>query len=187
MKQSQCPRFHLYHQPDPDTGGCPVCAAQALDLTRTRSLFAGADGLVDTATTVAAPFDSAPGRGQPAAGHSLSSVDPVVGWLACVAGPERGRDWRLVCGPNSLGRGEGADVRLAADPAVSRERHAVIDFDPRHSRFTLAPGGGRGLVSCNGLQVLAEQPLAAHDRIALGGTTLVFVPLVGQRFSWVGA
>ena len=74
--------------------------------------------------------------------------------------------------------------RLAGDPAVSRDRHAVISFDPRRRSFSLAPGDGPGLVYRNGQEVVMPVTLAAHDRIEVGGSTLLFVPLVGPRFSW---
>ena len=108
----------------------------------------------------------------------------MVGWLACVAGPDRGRDWRLVSGRNAIGRADGMPVQLSGDPKVSRDRHAVVSFDPRRAAFTLAPGDGQGLVYLNGQEVLVGTPLAAHERIELGDSVLVFVPLVGERFAW---
>ena len=39
-------------------------------------------------------------------------IDPVVGWLVCVNGPEKGNDYRLKAKINTIGRGEGNDVSL---------------------------------------------------------------------------
>ncbi|MBK7062959.1 MAG: FHA domain-containing protein [Rubrivivax sp.] len=190
MNQVQCPRFHLYHLVDSVDGGCPVCATQETDLSKTRSLFgpAGADHPDhpdhDPDDTLA-PTPRVDGNKTVGAyAHLGAGVEPVVGWLACVGGPDRGRDWRLVSGRNHLGRGDGVGVQLMADPGVSRGRHAVISFDPRRSSFTLAPGDGAGMVYCNGREVVLPLTLAAHDRIELGSSALVFVPLVGARFSW---
>jgi hypothetical protein len=193
MKQYQCPRFHLYNAPEGHQGGCPVCAAQDAELARTRGLWSpdvavAMAGVDPAARTLDPPVD------RPAAGRDVgrtvgrydalgAAVDPVVGWLVCVAGADKGRDWRLVGGLNAVGRGDAMPVRLN-DPAVSRERHALISFDPRSARFLLAPGEGRALVYCNGQEVLVPVPLRAHDRIELGGSTLVFVPLVGADFGW---
>jgi hypothetical protein len=116
--------------------------------------------------------------------HLGSAVDPVVGWLACVDGPDKGRDWRLVSGRNAIGRADGMPVRLASDTSVSRDRHAVVSFDPRRRSFSLAPGEGSGLVYCNGQEVVMPVTLVPLDRIELGASTLVFVPLVGANFSW---
>ena len=42
MIQHQCPRFHLYHAPEGQDSGCPVCAAQDAELPRTRGVWDGA-------------------------------------------------------------------------------------------------------------------------------------------------
>lgn len=178
MKQVLCPRQHLYHVADGEDAPCPVCASLDAEIEPTRGVYLPA---ADAAT------GPVPGAGAPTIGayaHLGAPVEPVVGWLACVDGPDKGRDWRLTSGRNGIGRGEQMPVRLALDGAVSRERHAVVSFDPRHARFTLAPGDGQGLVYLNGQELLMPQPLAPHDRIELGASTLVFVPLVGERFRW---
>lgn len=182
MKQYQCARHHLYNAPAGHSGGCPVCASQDAELARTRGLWAAADG------TVQPQPPSTPGGGLPptvgAYAHLGAMVQPVVGWVACIAGPDQGRDWRLVAGRNTVGRGEGMAVRLDGDTSVSRDRHAVISFDPRRGSFSLAPGEGSGLVYHNGHEVVMPVTLAAHDRIELGNSVLQFVPLVGERFAW---
>ena len=189
MIQHQCPRFHLYHAPAGDDGGCPVCAAQDAELSKTRGVWQAADAGLDADITrdpVPPPADTT-ATTPPTIGayaHLGTQIEPVVGWLACIDGPDKGQDWRLVSGRNAIGRGEGMPVRLATDHSVSRERHAVLSFDPRRGSFTLAPGDGRGLVYCNGQEVLMPRPLAAFDRIEVGSSMLLFVPLVGERFTW---
>ena len=192
MKQFQCPRFHLYNAPDGHTGGCPVCAAQDAELARTRGIWAdeaaaAAAGITVDPRTRTPDLPPPSPTTPPTVGvydRIGAVVEPVVGWLACVAGPDKGRDWRLVGGRNAIGRGEGMAVRLAGDAAVSRERHALVSFDPRSRRFMLAPGEGQALVYRNGQEVLVPVLLQPHDRIELGGSTLVFVPLVGAGFDW---
>ena len=195
MRQYQCARFHLYNAPEGDSGGCPVCAAQDAELAKTRGLWEGdresdpsAGQNPDPDLTLepgqAAPLSSSDKKTIGAYAHLGVAVEPVVGWLACIDGPDKGRDWRLVSGRNTIGRGDGSPVRLAADPAVSRERHAVLSFDPRRAVFTLAPGDGHGLIYRNGVEVLMPVTMDAFDRIELGGSTLLFVPLVGDRFTW---
>lgn len=201
MKQYQCARLHLYNVPDGEAGetaACPVCAAEAEQaaLPRTRGIWTGVAADDDPDATVEPAYDPRDPRGLhgrldpqaaqrahaalPTVGvyaHLGVAQEPVVGWLVCIAGPERGRDWRLVSGRNTLGRGEGMAVRLAADMSVSRERHAVISFEPRRRAFSLAPGEGQALVYCNGEEVAVPRALAANDRIELGTSVLVFVPL----------
>lgn len=113
-----------------------------------------------------------------------TGIDPVVGWLVCVAGPDRGADYRLHSERNFIGRGETSDVRIASDKTISRENHLSISFDPKKDSFRLLPGDGRGLVYLNGDELVSPVLLKAGDRIELGETTLLFVPLCGSGFRW---
>lgn len=113
-----------------------------------------------------------------------ASIEPVVGWLVVTTGPWAGRDFRLLAGRTSIGRDASMDVALTADPRVSRERHALVTYDPRSNQYRLVPGDGSGLVYLNGDAVDVPTTLSAHDRIEVGETTLVFVPLCGDAFRW---
>ena len=111
-------------------------------------------------------------------------AEPVVGWLVCERGPERGRDYRLYAGRNFVGRDPKMQVALMGDARVSRDRHAVVSYDPRGNGFRVAPGEGAGLAYLNGAPVDGPLDLRAYDRIEVGETTLVFVPLCSDRFRW---
>ncbi len=111
-------------------------------------------------------------------------IDPVVGWLVCVKGPSRGRDYRVRSGRNGIGRSETMDVQITGDDTVSRENHAFLVFEPRKRSFSIRPGDGRGLVYLNGDEVVHAADIKAHDRIELGETQLMFVPLCGESFNW---
>ena len=63
--------------------------------------------------------------------HKKVGIDPVVGWLLCVDGPEKGRDYRIRSGRNSIGRAENMDICISGDSSISRERHAIIAYDPK--------------------------------------------------------
>lgn len=183
MTQLQCAQGHLYSVAPGQSELCPVCATMSAELLKTRGIYE------PQATRPADPDHYAAGDTTRTVGvydHLATEVDPVVGWLACVDGADRGRDWRLVAGRNPIGRGEGMPVRLSGDAAVSRERHAVVSFEPKRQAFTLLPGESRGLVYHNGVEVLTPVALKAHDRIELGKSTLIFIPLAGPDFSWSG-
>lgn len=111
-------------------------------------------------------------------------ADPVVGWLVVVDGPDRGRDFRLHAGRNFVGRSAEMHVALTNDPYVSRERHAVIAYDPRASRFRVTPGDSAALVYRNGEAVDAPQELQSGDEVEIGHTRLRFVPLCTDTFKW---
>lgn len=112
-------------------------------------------------------------------------VDPVVGWLVCVEGPDRGRDYRIRNGRNFIGRDESMHIAIRNDAGISRDKHAVISFEPRRAQFKLLPGDSAGLTYVNDETVDAAVELKPFDRIELGETKLVFVPFCGERFQWL--
>jgi hypothetical protein len=112
------------------------------------------------------------------------AVDPVVGWLVCVEGADRGRDYRIRSEKNFIGRAESMDVAIRGDQTISRENHAVVSYNPKARQFKLYPGESRGLVYLNGEEVDTSAPLKAGDHIELGKTKLLFVPLCNDGFTW---
>ena len=117
-------------------------------------------------------------------GAAHGAVNPVVGWLVCTAGPDRGRDFRIKAEKNFIGRATSMDICISGDPRVSRENHAVVAFEPRYAEFRLYPGDARGLVYLNGGLVDTPTVLHAYDKVELGDSHLLFVPFCGERFKW---
>ena len=116
--------------------------------------------------------------------QSQMGFDPVVGWLACVAGPSRGKSYTVRGGVNSIGRSERMDIVITGDLKISGENHAKISYSDKHNRFNLLPGEGRNIVYLNDEEVFTPMPLHAYDLIDFGETKLLFVPLCGERFTW---
>lgn len=110
--------------------------------------------------------------------------DPVAGWLVCLAGPDRGRDFRLHMEKNFIGRAPNMDVVLDSDNTVSRERHAIVIFDPKKKTFWALPGEASGLVYLNGEIVNSPVQMKADDILEVGLTKLVLIPFCGDRYSW---
>jgi hypothetical protein len=116
--------------------------------------------------------------------QDLTGIDPVVGWLIAVNGPDKGRDYRIRSERNAIGRSKDMQICIAGDDLISRERHAVITFAPQRNEFYLSPGDGRGLVYLKGEPVLGAEKLTAYDEILIGKTKLLFVPFCGDKFKW---
>ena len=116
--------------------------------------------------------------------QSQMGFDPVVGWLACVAGPSRGKSYTIRGGVNSIGRSERMDIVITGDLKISSENHAKISYSDKHNRFNLLPGEGRNIVYLNDEEVFTPMPLHAYDLIDFGETKLLFVPLCGEKFTW---
>lgn len=115
-----------------------------------------------------------------------SGINPVVGWLVCVEGKEKGRDFRLHTGNNLIGRADHMDICLkgSGDETISRENQGVISYDRKHHNFYVSPGKGENLMYLNDEPVLGVEKLKIYDRLEIGTAVLMFVPLCGADFQW---
>ncbi len=179
MKLIRCERGHYYDAQQHSR--CPSCGVPGLEIPASPinspvaevgvTQVRGQSTAADIGVTVAMV-------------RKKIGIDPVVGWLVCVAGPEQGRDYRIRSERNGIGRGADMAICISGDEAISRENHAFISFNPRKGSFRIAPGDSRGMTYLNGEEVDVPMPLTAYDRIELGQTHLLFVPLCGEHFSW---
>ena len=109
--------------------------------------------------------------------------EPVVGWLVCVEGKERGRDYRLFAGRNYIGRSLKMDVSIPDDPKMSAERHCSVIYDPRSSSFVAAPGD-YALTLLNGEALNAPNVLNDGDVLTCGSTKLCFIGFCKKGRNW---
>lgn len=160
MAQIRCPSgTHVYDSSKHKT--CPFCKpSQQKGKT--------------SATTVIVGSDSS----------SMSTSSPAVAWLVIVKGKGQGQDLRVSSGMNKIGR-EAGDITLPfGDKTISREKHAFLAYDPDENFFLIQHGEGRNPLKVNGKMVMTSQGLSPFDRIKLGKTELLFVPLCNEVFNW---
>ncbi len=125
-----------------------------------------------------------------ASGASANALDAhfVVGWVVVVDGPGKGHSLPIRSGINSIGRSPEQAIPLyfgdKSDGEVSRRDHTRIIYDPRTNSFKLQHGSSRNLSYHNDEPILEIIDLKPYDRIGIGKTTLLFVPLCGTMFRW---
>ncbi len=107
----------------------------------------------------------------------------VTGWLVCVNGPERGRDYAVRYGYNNLGRGSGMDIYISADQEIAREGHCSVVYDPEHNQFFLLPLKGN-LVYMNGRVLEGVRPLHDRDRFQVGNSEFEFIAFCKEGHKW---
>lgn len=110
--------------------------------------------------------------------------NPLVGWLVCTEGPSKGADYRIYSGYNYIGRNPSMDICITGDEYISHDRHAVITFDPRSSRFYFAPVNAKNIVRMNDESVLMPVEVKARDILEIGQTKLMLIPLCDDSFCW---
>jgi hypothetical protein len=113
-----------------------------------------------------------------------TGIDPVVGWLVCIKGTNKGRDYRLHSDLNKVGRAPNMDVCIEGDETISRENHCQIAYSTRSKSFNVVPGDGRNLIYLNDKEVLSAAPLKSYDRLDLGESSFYFVPFCTDRINW---
>lgn len=113
-------------------------------------------------------------------------IDPVVGWLVCIEGADKGRDYRIHAEKNSVGRSDAMDIVIKGDETISREHHAYVVFNPKKRVFRVHSGEGRGLIYVNDDEVIEARELAPYDIIEMGQSKFCFVPFCCDRFDWKG-
>lgn len=113
-----------------------------------------------------------------------TGVNPVVGWLVCIEGADFGKSFVIKCGGNFIGRAEHMDVVLQGDQSISREKHAIILYEPKRREFIAQAGESRELFYLNDEVVLNPVRLKQHDILTIGNTRLMFFPCCGEHFSW---
>ncbi len=198
MELVRCGNGHYY---DKSKGECPICSAD-----NTVLVGSFGDPIVtyipqDDPGLPEIPLDVPlewPDPGEILTGYvsydpePASPVDPqepldenlVVGWLVCLSGAEKGKSYRLHTGTNFIGRGEDMDVCIKNDQSVSTRNHASVSYDERERVFYITKGEVRNPTYLNGKSVRSDADLRAWDKIEVGATKLMFVPLCSEKFDW---
>jgi hypothetical protein len=124
----------------------------------------------------------------PASASTQSVVTFPAGWIVVVDGPGRGASFTLHNGVSQIGRGDDQTVRLDfGDTSISRNNHAAVAYDDEQGKFYLGHGGKSNLVRLNGKPVLSTEEMSNGDQIRIGETTLKFIALCGEDFTWAGS
>ena len=113
-------------------------------------------------------------------------IEPVVGWMIVIDGPGKGNFRPVFAGSNTIGRS--ANQRIAidfGDDTISSEQQAFLVYDGKKRQFQLVPNLGRpNLVHLNEAALLTNSELKPRDKVTMGSTTLLFLPLCGPEFDW---
>jgi hypothetical protein len=189
MAMTRCTHGHFYDAAKHTA--CPYCGVgseAAEGKTRRVPDNAGA-AASPTPTPAPAAAVHAPEAGDPGVTRAVyrdasSGISPVIGWLVCVEGPDKGRDFRIHSEKNFIGRSAAMDIAITGDESVSREKHASVAYDPKRRATWILPGEASGLVYLNDQLVNTPMKLASRDIIEVGKTKLMFWPLCDDQFHW---
>ncbi|MBF0344819.1 MAG: FHA domain-containing protein [Nitrospirae bacterium] len=197
MAMKRCPADMHYYNPDKNPE-CPYCRNAQDEKISTGVFNRIANANSDERATTVPVIDLLKDRIAVPEGVSgdgdvvtksifkkKSGFNPVVGWLVCVEGSEKGRDYRIRPGINEVGRDDTADLSLSirGDDMISRRDHAEIEYDPEENSYYLIRKKNQA-VKLNDEKVRQPVRLKAYDIIQFGQTTLIFIPLCTEHFNW---
>lgn len=112
------------------------------------------------------------------------NLEPVVGWLVCIEGADKGKDFRIWAKNNTVGRSEKMDICIKGDTTISRENHVRLAYDGKHNNFHLIPAENTNNIYLNDEPVYLPTMLKSYDVIELGDSKFVFVPFCNEKFTW---
>ncbi len=114
----------------------------------------------------------------------LEEEHPVCGWIVCIAGPRRGKDYKIMAGKNFVGRADDMDIQILGANKISRRNHCVIVYDEKQGKTVILPGDSNGIVYLNEEAVYVPTPLGEYDVIEMGESRFLFIPFCGEHFMW---
>ncbi len=195
MELKRCPNGHYYD--NTKYSDCPYCSSainqdivtgrvnRAGDVPETRPLNTESKAAPQEPATMAKSHAVAGAENKTVGFYNRKvGIDPVVGWFLCIEGPDKGRDFRIKSGRNFIGRSESMDICITGDKSISREKHAIVVYDPKKNVFVLQPGESREMCYLNSEGVYTTVSLGERDIVELGETKLMFIPACGEAFQW---
>jgi hypothetical protein len=174
MNMNRCESGHLYNPKKHEQ--CPYCDAGILEENQNSQQERPAKS-----------NNSSPQSGEKTLAYwdDKEGTSPVVGWIVCIEGVERGTDYQIRSERNFIGRSEDMHIAIAGDQKISRRNHAIISYNPKERNFVMIPGADTtGIVYVNGEAVYSPSELAPYDVIEMGESKFIFIPLCGQHFEW---
>lgn len=158
--------------------GIPMPEEEDSDVTE--AFYDGFFGGDKSESPAVQPVQAVPAKSKP----SYRVTTPCVGWVVALKGVHTGQDFHLKAGKNFLGRDSKMDICLEGEKSVSRQRHAIIVYEPKQHIYLIQPGESSELVYLNGNVVLNPVKLSAYDIITIGEVDLLFIPLCSEKFNW---
>lgn len=164
---------------------CPNCGRVALDEDRTVAIPADekTEKTYDETLNIEGKLGESIASEVTVGAYSIySGNEYIVGWLVCIEGKSKGRDYKLHHGWNRIGRSQNMQVIISDDKGVSREHGAVIYDDKANSFYVVNKSGT--LIYLNDKTVLDVQPLESGDTIKLGNSEFTFIAFCTEERKW---
>lgn len=211
MAMQQCPNGHLYD--DAKNNSCPYCSngnnlnvtvplseptpqggnmfppTAALDSFGGQDYVAPQPKVADNSGVNEFPATTPVGEQFAATTYKEDVVNnegivEVRGWLVCLEGAKRGEDFKIRGEKNTIGRGNGNDVKLDFDSSISKGVNAIIAYDMKNNKFFIFLGESKNNIYVNDQLLMTPVELKDYDVIEIGATKMIFRTLCNDSFNW---
>lgn len=108
----------------------------------------------------------------------------VTGWIVCVDGPLKGRDYRIHHGMNRIGLSMNSDICLNGASGINMNKHCSVVYDDKSNRFYVVPENG--MIYLKGETVTEPKVLSTGDMIQIGNCSFEFIPFCREGHVWKG-
>lgn len=195
MAVIQCPNGHSYD--NAKHARCPYCTgSQTIGVTVPLDASAGAGGTPGIEFPKTMPVKAqvqAEPVGETEPYHNVTKaleindqgVSAVVGWLVCIEGKKKGKDFRIHGQRNFIGRAGSNDICIDFDDSVSAVDNVIISYNEKNNKFYVQIGEHqKNNVYLNNEMLLMPTQLKENDVLELGGTKLMFRSFCNDSFKW---
>jgi len=114
----------------------------------------------------------------------LEEKDWVCGFLVCIKGANKGKEYVIRDGKNLIGTASDMDIQIAFDKKIEKKNHAVIMYDYKQKKTMLLPTDSHGMVYHQGQAIFEPVTLEPFNEIEFGESVFKYVPFCGEDFSW---
>ena len=111
-------------------------------------------------------------------------TEPVVGWIVCVEGKNKGKDFRIFAKNNTIGRSDKMDICITGDNAISRDNHARLAYDEKHNAYHLIPAESTNSIYVNDEPIYVPTVINTGDVLELGESKFIFTAFCSDKFTW---
>jgi hypothetical protein len=154
------------HQMEDSWDVCPYCQR-----TGFQTAGGGSPGAAKTRLEGVAQHDPSASAGRKTVLLTDKHKPPVVGWLVALTGEQKGEDFRIRDGQNTIGSAPDADIVLR-DTAISG-KHASLRYKD-HKFFLTDLDSSNGTFLNDQTEPMAREELKDNDIIRLGEVSLKF-------------
>ncbi len=112
------------------------------------------------------------------------NIEPVVAWLVCIEGSEKGKDYKLKDGRNFVGSNFDMDICILGDEKIAKDNHFSISYNSKQRVFVISPGITGNIVYVDKKALYETKVLENFSLVEVSNTKLVFIQFCGDNFSW---